>query len=87
MFKRLNITCDEATKICDKSQYGEATVLEKIKLKIHFLNCVICKLYTKQNLLLSFFYKKQAEACKKVHHCLTSEEKEVLKQKIKEAKT
>lgn len=87
MFKRLNITCDEATKICDKNQYGEITILEKIKLKIHFLNCVICKLYTKQNLLLSLFYKKQAEACKKVHHFLTSEEKEVLKQKIKEVKT
>jgi hypothetical protein len=86
MFKRLNITCDEATKICDKNQYGEATILEKIKLNLHFLRCEICKLYTKQNLLLTVFYKKKAESCKKIHHCLTSEEKEVLKQKLKEVK-
>ena len=86
MFKKLTITCDEATTICDKNQYSEATFIEKLKLNIHFLQCKICKLYTKQNLLLSVFYKKKAEGCKKINHCLTSEEKEVLKQKLKEVK-
>ena len=30
MFKNLKITCDEATTICDKSQYGAATLLERL---------------------------------------------------------
>ena len=34
---KFKITCDEATTICDKSQYGKATILEIIKLKFHFL--------------------------------------------------
>ncbi len=84
MFKKLNITCDEATTICDKNQYKEATFLEKVKLNIHFLQCKICKMYTKQNLLLSVFYKKHAKSCKEIKHCLSVEEKEHLKQKLKE---
>ncbi len=29
------INCDEATTICDKSQYCEATLWERIKLRMH----------------------------------------------------
>jgi hypothetical protein len=50
---KLFISCDQATTICDKNQYGEATVLDKLKLGLHFLRCKICKMYTKQNALLS----------------------------------
>ena len=31
MFKKLNITCNQATTICDKSQYGNASFFDKIK--------------------------------------------------------
>ncbi len=51
------ITCDEATTICDKSQYGKATLVELIKLKLHFFTCKICMLYTKQNTLMSKMLK------------------------------
>ncbi|WP_139956901.1 hypothetical protein [Flavicella sediminum] len=50
---KFKLTCDEATTICDKSQYGKATIVEIIKLRFHFLGCKICALYTKQNTILS----------------------------------
>ena len=53
MFKNLIITCDEATTICDKTQYGEASLFEKLKLQLHFLKCKICARYTKQNALMT----------------------------------
>lgn len=82
MFKKLNITCDQATTICDKNQYGEATFLEKVKLNIHFLKCRICLLYTKQNITLSGFFKKEATNCKERIHCLSKEEKEEIKRNL-----
>ena len=83
MFKSLKITCDEATMICDKNQYGEATLLEKLKLNIHFIRCKICFLYTKQNMSLSKLYKGHSQKCKEIKHCLTTEQKEELKEKLK----
>jgi hypothetical protein len=78
------ITCDEATTICDKSQYGEATFFEKIKLNVHFLLCKICGLYTKQNAKMTKIYKMKAHDCKKENRCLSIEEKEQLKQQLQE---
>ncbi|PQJ79949.1 hypothetical protein [Polaribacter porphyrae] len=82
MFKKLKITCDEATTICDKNQYGEATLLEKIKLNIHFIRCKICFKYTKQNMTLTKIYKGHAKSCKELKHCLSDTDKEVLKEKL-----
>jgi hypothetical protein len=86
MFKKLKITCDEATAICDKNQYGEATFYEKIKLNIHFIWCRVCILYTKQNMSLTKLYKKHSQSCKAVKHCLTPEEKETIKRNIENTK-
>ncbi|MEO9572114.1 MAG: hypothetical protein ABJH82_14460 [Polaribacter sp.] len=82
MFKSLRITCDEATTICDKSQYGSATLLEKLKLNIHFLGCKICSLYSKQNNALTKIYKGHANSCKKTKACLSKEAKETLKKEL-----
>lgn len=49
----LFINCEEATHICDKSQYKEASLWQIIKLNIHFLYCKICRKYTKKNTKLS----------------------------------
>lgn len=84
MLKSLKINCDQATTICDKNQYGEATLIEKIKLNIHFLTCKICQLYTKQNNRLTSLYKGHSHQCKQIKHCLDEKEKENLKQKLKE---
>lgn len=78
------ISCDEATTICDKSQYGEASFFEKIKLNFHFILCRICGLYSKQNNKMSKVYKMKAHDCKNEQHCLSIQEKEHLKKELQE---
>lgn len=85
MFRKLKITCDQATTICDKSQYGEATFLEKIQINIHFLSCKVCAAYTKQNSKMSKIFKMKAIDCKDHSHCLSSKDKEVFKKELEEA--
>lgn len=82
MFKKFTITCDEATTICDKSQYGEATIMDKIKLIWHILVCKYCSLYSKQNSLLTSLYKGKARECGGTHHCLKDDDKKMLKEKM-----
>jgi len=43
------IPCEEANHVCDKTQYKEASLLEKIKLSVHLLYCKACRNYTKNN--------------------------------------
>lgn len=83
----LFITCDEATTICDKSQYGEATFFEKIKLQLHFIKCKICALYTKQNNLMTKICDQQFKKdAKKKEQTLSLQEKEKLKKLLQKNK-
>lgn len=84
MFKKLKITCNEATTICDKNQYGEATFMEKLKLQIHFMKCPICPQYTKQNTLLTKIYKNKAKSDQQSSAtlCMSDEEKEKLRKEF-----
>jgi len=50
--------CQEANHVCDKTQYKEATLWEKIKLNIHLLYCRACRKYTSDNTKLSDFIQK-----------------------------
>ena len=86
MFKTLKLTCDEATTICDKNQYGEASIKELIKLNIHLIKCRICGVYTKQNITLSNFYKGYSKRCKQLKHCMSEEDKEALRIALEENK-
>jgi hypothetical protein len=47
------IKCDEANITCDKSQYNEASLLEKIKLNIHLIWCAACRKYSRNNAKLT----------------------------------
>ena len=84
MFKKLEITCDEATTICDKNQYGEATFMDKLKLQLHFFKCKICSLYTEQNTMLTKIYKKKAKADQghTASLCMSKQEKEKLRKEF-----
>lgn len=82
MSKSLFITCDEATLICDKSQYNEASLFEKFQLNLHFLRCKICRLYTKQNKKMTSLFKLKAEECKKDSPCLSKSDKEAFKKQL-----
>lgn len=84
--KRLFITCDQATTICDKSQYNEATFFEKITLMIHFKRCKRCSRYSAQNSLLSQVYKMSAKDHKnKGNFCLSKDDKSMLKETLDQA--
>lgn len=81
---KIKITCEEATTICTKSQYGEATLIDKIKLNIHFMFCKVCRMFTKQNSALSDMCA-MAKSYQETHDCsLTEADKAKLKEQIKE---
>lgn len=74
----LFISCEEAQHICDKSQYGEATLWEKFKLNIRLCWCRITRAYTKKNRTLTKTIKTS-----KVE-CLKKEEQQALKKSFEE---
>jgi outer membrane protein OmpA-like peptidoglycan-associated protein len=77
MSKKIIINCDEATQICDKSQYCEASTFDKIKLSIHNFLCKKCHLYSEQNKIITKLFKVHIHPNKEK---LKPEEKEKLKQ-------
>lgn len=76
----MKISCDEATTICDKSQYNEATFIERIKLSLHLLFCKICGLYSKQNNVMSKCYGKLKKH--KNCTCLSDHEKALMEKEV-----
>jgi hypothetical protein len=72
----LFISCEEAKHICDKSQYGEATLWEKFKLNIRLSWCKFTRAYTKRNRTLTKTIKSS-----KVE-CLKHQEQQKLKEKF-----
>ena len=80
---KFNISCDEATTICDKNQYGEASLSEKISLNIHLLICKFCKQYTKQNTLMTQIFGKHLSPCDGSEK-LSDEAKAELEKNLKE---
>ncbi|MBL4746082.1 MAG: hypothetical protein JKY08_06915 [Flavobacteriaceae bacterium] len=80
---KFKLTCDEATAICSKNQYGEASFNEKFSMLFHVLFCAVCRLYSKQNTILN---KCMGSVTKKevVTPKLTSKEKEEMEVRIKE---
>ena len=76
------ISCDEATTICDKNQYSEASFIEKLKLSIHFILCKHCKKYSAQNTLLSTIFGDYAKKQCAKYHSLSSEDKQELEENI-----
>jgi len=79
----MKLTCDEATLICDKNQYKEATLWEKIKLSIHIFICKKCGLYSKQNNIMTKCYDIHKDAESKKVHCLSEPEKKHLEKELK----
>lgn len=72
------ISCDEAALICNKSQYHEASVSEKVKLKLHILFCSTCKTFSKKNKQLSNLFEKARL------YVLSDAAKEDLKKKLRD---
>ena len=72
------ITCEEAANICNKTQYKEATFIERLKLQWHILICKTCAAFTRKNTHLTTL-------CEKANlHSLSVEEKQKMKKKLKD---
>ncbi|MGS2727271.1 hypothetical protein ACU8DI_11740 [Psychroserpens sp. BH13MA-6] len=63
----LFISCEEAHHICDKSQYGEATLWERFKLTLRLSWCKITRAYTKRNKELTHVMHSGHPECLKEH--------------------
>ncbi len=83
MRKKIMITCDEATSICDKNQYGEASLSEKFKLNIHLLLCKHCRTYSMQNNYITKLLGKQLDHSHNSTH-LNERDKKDLENKLKD---
>lgn len=59
MSNKIIIPCEKANHVCDKTQYKEATLWEKIKLNIHLIYCNACRKYTKNNSKLTKLLSKK----------------------------
>ena len=79
----MKLSCDEATKICDKNQYGEASLWDKIRLSFHLFLCEKCGLYSKQNEVLTKCYEIHKDSKSKKKYCLGEEDKKHLEKELK----
>lgn len=76
---KVTIPCNEANHVCDKTQYKESTLWEKIKLNLHLIYCRACRKYSNAN-------SKLSEALKTSEvECLDPECKEKMKKEFNEA--
>lgn len=74
---KLFVSCDKATHTCNKTQYNEASLLEKIRLNIHLIYCKACRKYSSNNgKLTKLMLKPEVD-------CLKMNEKEVLQGNFK----
>lgn len=74
--KTLLIDCSEAAHCCDKKQYNEASVTEKLKMLLHLIYCKKCRKYSSHNNRLTELIKES-----KIQNC-TEKEKMIWKEKI-----
>jgi len=72
----MKISCGQAADICNRSQYKESNVWEKLKLRLHLARCRECKKYSSKNAKLTTLCDK-AGLC-----CLSEEDKQGMKQKL-----
>ena len=75
--KRVFLSCDEATLICDKKQYKEASLWEKIRLTVHLAYCKACRKYSAKNNKLTKIIKDPTV------NCMNISEKEAMKERFK----
>ncbi|AUC77784.1 hypothetical protein H0I26_07130 [Olleya sp. HaHaR_3_96] len=52
------ISCEESGHICDKAQYHEASIWEKVKFKFHTLICKVCRQHSETNGKLTALIEK-----------------------------
>ena len=82
MSKKLFIKCEEAQHFCDKSQYKECSLWDKIRLSIHLLYCNTCRKYSAKNTKLTKLMKDPKVI--QLDQSMKDDMKKKLQQKISE---
>lgn len=72
------ISCDEASLICNKTQYKEASFWEVAKLRLHLFICKTCPQFTKKNTKLTSLCNKANLAA------LSKDDKDLMKDSLQE---
>lgn len=75
---KLKTECHEANHICDKNQYHEATLLEKVKLNFHLIFCRACRKYSARNGKLTKAVTNNSV------ETVSLSDKEIMKQRLQE---
>lgn len=73
------ISCDEAATICNKTQYDEAGLKERLQLWLHLLVCKPCAGFSRKNRQLTRLCERAALKG------LTPREKAAMKERMKES--
>lgn len=79
----MKVSCEEATILCTKAQYGKLSIVDNLKLNFHLFMCKKCGKFSKQNKILT---KCMEQHMKKNHnglYRLSEKEKEVMLEGIK----
>lgn len=71
-----NINCNQGKMLCDKNQYKETSLWEKIKLNFYLVLCSECRTYTSKNIKLSKAMKSPKA------HSVSATEKNTLKERL-----
>lgn len=77
MSNKVLINCEEATSICDKNQYGEATLWDKIKLSLHLFMCKHCNSYSTQNKVITILLGKHLSPCEETDKLSEKDKREI----------
>ena len=78
---KVMLSCDTATYLITRSEYGEISAMEKIQLKMHLAGCKYCRRFAEQSKYISKQLEKIKDA-KDQSILLTDEQKERLKKTI-----
>ncbi|WP_459211033.1 hypothetical protein [Aquimarina rhabdastrellae] len=70
---KIFVECHEANHYCDKNQYKEATLWEKVKLNIHLIYCRACRKYSANNNKLTKLINKPEV------HSIADDQKQAMK--------
>lgn len=60
---KLFLSCEEASHVCDKAQYNESTLWERLKLILHIMFCNLCRKHTINNKKLTDTMNKSNIVC------------------------
>jgi hypothetical protein len=50
--------CRQATYLIEKQQIGKITLREKVQLQVHLYGCSVCKLFSKQSVIINSMVKQ-----------------------------